>query len=105
MGKTLNELQDEIGKWGEATFPRSTPGTILAHLQEEIVELVDAWNELRDGETGDIEEAADCFLLLLHYCHRRGGSLFDAMAAKMAVNRSRTWKTDPEPAGHFKHAS
>ena len=94
-------MQAEIGAWGNETFPQSTSDTILAHLQEEIAELT---AEAESERSSDYRiEAADCFLLLLHFAHRKGFSLFDAAMAKMAINRQRQWKTTPEAAGHFKH--
>ena len=100
---TLDEMQAEIGAWGNETFPQSTPDTIMAHFQEEAEELVLAAYVAPDGVGPYEEEAADCLLLLLHFAHRKGFSLFDAAMTKMAVNRQRQWKTTPEAAGHFKH--
>lgn len=110
MSKTLNELQLETGTWADATFPSSTPLTILSHFEEEANELLETWLAL-PGEPhtfppsiSDVaEEAADCLLLLLHLAHKTGFSLFDAAEHKLAVNRQRKWKAEPEAAGHIKH--
>lgn len=104
MSKTLDELQDEIGVWGDATFPKSTPETVLAHFREEVGEFVDVAPTMPDYPGyGEAAEAADVFLLLLQFAHKKGFSLHEATEHKMAINRARTWKTEPEPAGHFKH--
>lgn len=102
--KTIDEFQDEIGAWGDATFPMSTADTVIAHFWEEAQEFVEAALSVGNGcmERWE-EEAADTFLLLLHFAHKTGFSLHDATERKMATNRARTWSTTPEPAGHFKH--
>lgn len=105
MSKTLDEFQNEIGGWGNLTFPKSTPETVLAHFREEVAEFLEVapmMPELPDYD--EAEEAADVFLLLLHFAHKKGFSLFDVTERKMAINRARRWNTEPEPAGHFKHA-
>lgn len=105
MRKALQSLQDEIGGWGDATFPKSTPETVLAHFREEVAELLEVAPMMPDHPSHDeAEEAADVFLLLLHFAHKKGFSLFDVTERKMAINRARRWNTEPEPAGHFKHA-
>ena len=97
---TLDECQDDIGAWGDATFPHSTIDTVMAHLAEEVAEFFDDW---RAGRETQEEEAADVLLLLLHYAHKRGFSLRARAAEKMALNRARRWKATPEPAGHVTH--
>lgn len=99
---TLDEMQAEIGAWGDKTFPNSTVSSVAVHFEEEADEFLLA---VRTSESvGEVvEEMADCFLLLLHFAHKNGFSLFDAAMEKMAVNRKRKWNTTPEPAGHFKH--
>ena len=92
----LRDFQREVGEWGLATFPQSTPATILAHLAEEVRELEDA------AGAACAEEAADVFLLLLHYCHRREIDLLREARAKLAVCRERTWARD-EAAGYSRH--
>lgn len=97
---TVDELQKEIGEWGDTTFPKSTIGTIGSHLAEELEEF---WREHINGTDNRAEELADMFLLMLHYAHRANFSLHDAAMQKMAVNRERSWKLEPELEGHFKH--
>lgn len=105
MGKTLREMQAEIGAWGDATFPRSTADTVLSHFREEADELLFAGTGPA-GSPADFapEEAADCLILLIQFAHKCGFRLADAAEAKMQINRARTWKVDsPEPGGHVKH--
>jgi len=99
----INEFQTKIGIWGSETFPQSSPGTILAHLKDEVAELQSAWDTLRFDDSEDAEEAADCFLLLLHYAHRRGFSLFDAAVVKAAINEKRKWEPTQNERGYQRH--
>jgi hypothetical protein len=112
----LDNFQTEVGMWGEAVFPEATLQTITAHLLEEALELYGVPNHLiesvmdqaylarHDNKAGvNLEEAADCFLLLLHLCHKRNEWLSMLAGAKLAINKHRVWKPDPEKAGHWKH--
>lgn len=85
----LDRFQQEVGRWAETTFPQSTKATIVAHLLREVAEL-DGAQHLGPPEAEE-EEAADCFLLLLHFAHKRGFSLLDAADRKMVENRLRRW--------------
>ena len=98
--KTLTEFQNEIGAWGDVTFPQSNIDTVAEHLAEEVVEFFD---DYRAGNESQEEELADMFLLMLHFAHKSGFDLAEAAERKMAINRARTWNTEPEPEGHFKH--
>jgi NTP pyrophosphatase (non-canonical NTP hydrolase) len=94
MSKTLDELQDEIGAWGDATFPKSTDQTVLAHFAEEANEFLAAASAMpHNPQYDETEEAADVLRLLLHFAHKTGFSLSDAAERKMVKNRERTWNT------------
>ena len=110
----LDKFQREVGQWGEATFPRATPEGVTAHLLEEALELYGVANddipellaiaaERRTDTVGNLEEAADCFILLLHLFHQRTAMLSAFARWKMQVNRERVWRPNEEPAGHVKH--
>lgn len=104
MSKTLDEYQREVGAWGDATFPKSTADTVFSHLREEFEELAAVAATIpENAQYDEAEEVADCFILLVQFAHKKGFSLFAVAERKMEVNRARTWKTDPEPGGHFKH--
>lgn len=91
----------DCGRWADKTFPKSTPASILAHMQEEMDELVFANNGY---DTANMkEEAADVFLLLLHYCHKNEIDLGAEMLRKFEINQKRTWETEPNEQGYFKH--
>lgn len=91
-------LQRATGEWAEATFPHSTPESIVAHLRREVEELATAVAE----REGIIWEASDCALLLLHLAHKRGFSLDEAARSKLETNRLRTWGR-PDAEGVVEH--
>ena len=92
--------QEQVGRWGEETFPHSTPATIFAHLRREVDELGEA---IAAGEAERIqEEAADCQLLLYHLAHRHGFYLHDAAGVKFARVKLRTWG-EPDAEGVVEH--
>jgi NTP pyrophosphatase (non-canonical NTP hydrolase) len=101
MGKTLDQMQSEIGQWGDSVFPKRTSVSVAAHFEEEAGEFMAA---LRSGEREQAEEElADCFILLMQFAHVSGLRLSEVAERKMTVNRARTWRSEPEPAGHTKH--
>lgn len=92
------EFQRKVGEWADRTFPESNSGSILRHLFEEIQELASV-PDLQDAS----EEAADCYLLLLHLAHKNGFDLKAAAVEKMARNILRTWETEAGAKGYRKH--
>jgi hypothetical protein len=96
----LDWFQADIGRWANATFPQSTPGSIVAHLRREVEELGAA--AMLGPFEDEREEAADCFLLLLHFAHKRGFSLLDATIEKQVQNELRTWG-QPDSEGVVEH--
>ncbi len=100
-------LQEEVGTWGDMTFPLSTPRSVMAHLADEIVELadeIDAFTDHPDEPTRAAlaEEAADCFLLLMHIAHKCRFDLVAAANAKFEKNRQRSWG-EPDARGVVRH--
>lgn len=85
----VNTAVTKFGKWAEKQFPESTPGSVLAHMQEEIQELVDEESgNLVAGDSALLgEEAADVFLLLCHYCFKRNINLQAVAEEKFAINQ------------------
>lgn len=47
-------------------------------------------------------EAADVFLLLLHFSHRSGFSLMDEARRKLEINKRRQWG-EPDAEGVVEH--
>lgn len=96
----LDRFQCEVGVWANKTFPQAVPGSIVAHLRREVEELA-ATTHLGPREAAE-EEAADCFLLLLHFAHQYGFSLLDAADRKLLENKLRRWG-QPDAAGVVEH--
>ena len=102
---SLNEFQSFVGHWGCVTFPNATMESIAHHAQDEVIELRKAllFAPIDPVSQNDADmDAADVFLLLLHYFHRRGVSLMDTAQAKMEINRARRWGT-PDERGVVRH--
>ena len=91
---TMLTIQHDVGQWADATFPNSTRESILAHLVDEVAELT---------SSHDAEEIADCLLLLLHLCHKRGLNAEQIVREKLEKNRHRQWDTEPNERGYFHH--
>lgn len=94
---TFEHFQAEVGVWAKFTFPGSTDMAKLVHLRKEVQELYNATT--LDGMK---EEAADCLLILLHFCDAHGFSLFEAAKAKHEINRKRKWG-QPDKDGVVEH--
>lgn len=67
----------EITEWQRKTFPKATSLSKIAHLAEELQELVD---DLKSGNPKRRLEWADCFLLLF------GGAAADGMSYEDCCN-------------------
>lgn len=85
----LSEFQKKVGEWGNETF--NSKGDIrkqefingrLVHLNKELEEFIISLHP---------EEAADCFLLLLHLSHLLNFDLLEEARKKMEINRKRKW--------------
>lgn len=93
----LDEIVRTCGAWADATFAQDGgyrgPG-IIAHLAKEVIELAE--------NPRDMEELADCMLLLFHLAHQNGGDLQTAIARKFAINQRRKWG-NPDSNGVVEH--
>lgn len=104
IGTTVNLacLIADHAKWSQTTFGMDGvcgPIGALKHLQKEAAEAMD--------RPGEIEEYADCFLLLLDASRRAGFSFAELVAGaeeKLLVNKARCWPpcVDGEPCEHHK---
>jgi Protein of unknown function (DUF550) len=102
LGELLTALAQDQSDWSQATFGTDRergPLGALRHLEKEARETQDAPN--------DVEEYADCFLLILDAARRAGISpqqLIEAAQHKMVVNRQRTWPrpVDDQPVEHVR---
>ena len=92
----LSAFQQEVGAWGDETFnPKrgNNSKAIVHHLIKEVDELL---------ESNAPDEAADCFILLLHHAHTLGYDLFTEAQKKMEINRKRKWG-EPDKNGVVEH--
>lgn len=86
----LEELQQEIANWADAVFPdRTAHGALTKLMLHEIPELI-------TSKLLDPTEYADIVILVLDIAHLNGIDISSAVREKMAINRARTWKIDPE---------
>ena len=93
LHQVLHAFQEEVGEWGNKEFPFGTQRSIVEHLKLEVNELADLHEP---------EEAADCFLLLLHHAYRGGYSLINEAIKKFEINKQRIWGK-PDAAGIVGH--
>lgn len=85
------------GKWSDETFGIRTPLPSLHHLKKEVQEVID--------EPHDLEEYADCFMLLIDSARIAGFSMvdiLDAMWLKFEKNKNRQWGA-PDENGTVEH--
>ncbi len=98
MTTRIQQLQNEIANWSDATFGAKRPATRpLNHLAKEIRELIEA--------PEDRMEYADCLILLLDAYRMAGGSaddLIEACYQKLEINKEREWGK-PDENGVVEH--
>lgn len=100
--ETLVALEHELSRWSQETFGTDSergPYGALKHLMCEVAETLIA--------PDDLEEYADCLLLIIDASRRAGfslGALIEAASKKLEVNKARTWPspTSQEPVFHIK---
>lgn len=90
-------FQQIHGIWSDKTFGARSALGPLHHLKKEIEEVI--------NDTGNIDEYADCGLLLMDSLRLAGFSMHDlyqAMLEKFQVNQLRTWG-QPDENGTVEH--
>jgi hypothetical protein len=97
---TWSEL---ITDWQAATFGTVTRERAWARFEEELEELIEADCEPREPNEKLAAEAADAVITLAAWVKAATGlDLADAVERKMAINRAREWRQDPD--GMFRNA-
>lgn len=97
----LEQVQDEITRWANATFPERTAFNALSKVtMKEIPELLVHLEEQGTDNIGT--ELADVFILLIDLAAMWEVNLPTAIRDKMFVNYERTWKRDKE-SGLWQH--
>jgi NTP pyrophosphatase (non-canonical NTP hydrolase) len=89
-----HETQASINAWQRETFPDATTYGTVQHVLEEANEWL---KSSTDAEAA--VEAADIMISLYHWCDRVGVDLHAEIDAKMARNRARTWRIQPDGTG------
>jgi len=98
---TENQFR-EISWWQNETFGQSTALSKIAHLAEELQELVD---DLKSNDPNKRLEFADCFFLLFGAADADGMTYQDiceAIQEKFEINKSRKWGK-PDKNGVVNH--
>lgn len=99
LGQKLRQFCNDHAKWSTETFGRRGPIGPLKHLALEVQECLD--------KPDDLEEYADCMLLLVDASRRAGfdiETLLDASIKKLAKCKKRQWSVSngDEPSLHVK---
>ena len=94
MSRPLDDVLAEVVAWGCETFPRSTDSAKTKHLLKEAAEL--------DANPSSPEEMADVLMILAHLAAAHGVVLAEAVEAKLAECRTRTWAV-PDVDGVVEH--
>jgi NTP pyrophosphatase (non-canonical NTP hydrolase) len=99
----MKEVQfNEISAWQKQTFGQATPLSKIAHLAEELEELVE---DLKSKNPERRLEFADCFFLLFGAAAAYGMTYQDicnAIQEKFEINKARKWGI-PDENGVVKH--
>ena len=94
----FTQLQKEITEWTTVTFAeKQTVSSILHHLIKEVKEVME--------DPSDIEEYADCQILLMDAALRSGFNMDDiyfAVISKLKKNKLREWG-NPDKNGVIEH--
>lgn len=89
----LRQVQLEITRWAQETFPHRTDHHATYKLNmEEIPELM--MHKKEKGTENIGTELADCFILLLDLGSLWGVDVAQAIEKKMRVNYARQWNMD-----------
>lgn len=94
---SINQLQAEIADWIEPINPDRTANSTISKLLEEIGELI------ASERMSDPLELADVGILVLDLFQLQRVDFAQAVQAKMAINRSRSWQVADN--GAMKHTT
>lgn len=99
MCKETERLWDELSEWSQKTFGSDEERGPIGPLKHLILEAEEAI------ESGERDEYADCFILILDAARRAGftcSGLIDEALRKLSVCKIRTYPRPPvdEPAHH-----
>jgi hypothetical protein len=95
-----HEVETEVARFARDFYPQSSHESRMDHLLSEVEEL-----KLATGWQDQVEEAADCALILFHIIEAKGAVPLKAMLRKLAKARKRietgekTTRPFPPPSG------
>lgn len=92
------ENEETIVAWGRETFGDTPAMTLAIRANAEMSELLRAIDASPDSRFAR-PEIADVVILLVRLCGRLGTTVAAEVAAKMSVNRTRTWEKAPDGSG------
>ena len=98
------ETTQTISDWAEKTFGvAGSNARVAARANEEMAELLRKVTSVTDRSAEDLiaQECADVVIVLHRLARRCGYDLYEAVDAKMEINRQREWKQDG--SGHGYH--
>ncbi len=102
LHEPINETQDTISEWAEATFgPSGTNAACAARANKEMSELLMCLT-LNDHFSLTGEEVADVVICLSRLAGRMGFNIQDEVNKKMAINRARKWDVENGFGQHVK---
>ncbi len=104
--KELQELMNEIQEWTGKMFGEGKSRIVpnLKHLQKEIPELIESYEEYGECKHTDLEYA-DAFILLLQSASRYGLTaerIVEICNKKLEINKMRSWGK-PDKDGVVEH--
>jgi len=89
----IENIEKEVLNWQSSTFPNATKQAIFDKLHEEVGEL---YQETFLLHSKTAEEIADVAIVSISLLNRMGTSLSAVIAAKLAINKDRTWGAETE---------
>jgi predicted house-cleaning noncanonical NTP pyrophosphatase (MazG superfamily) len=89
--QSLEQLFERFKSFSEKTFVGAETQSYLNKLEEEVAEL---------KEDPNIEELADCMLVLVGMSRFIEGDLKEALREKILKNEGRTWAQMPDGTYH-----
>ena len=92
------KLIADIMAWQAATFPNQSRAGAIAHARAELIEI--------EQNPGDLSEPVDLIFMAIDIARRDGHTadeVAEALAVKLAINKSRTWVDPGDPDAPMEH--
>jgi len=79
---TVDQLARRVREQADRLFPNRTDTSMYLKMFQELGEMV---------ESGDPDEVADVFIMMLDFAERKGINVQDVVERKMSINETRRW--------------